>query len=207
LTALRGQLQPHFLFNAFNAISTLVRQRQNDHAVEMIGHLSELLRFTMEKVDQAEVSLEQELGFVTYYLNIERVRFGPKLHVVMDIDPEATDCTVPNLLLQPLVENAIKHGISKRVTPGQVRIAARKRKQRLLIEISDDGPEGSVSVPTVEPGLGIGLSNTRSRLAHVYGGLFKLEISRVAGGGTTVSIDLPWRHVSAGAAEKEVVTV
>jgi two-component system LytT family sensor kinase len=196
LAALRGQIQPHFLFNAFNAISTLVRQRKNEHAVEMIGHLGELLRFTMEKVDQPDVSLEQEIAFVTYYLNIERVRFGEKLEVVLEVDPDAAGCSVPNLLLQPLVENAIKHGISKRVSPGQVRIVAQKQRDRLVIEISDDGPESpaDASAPASGGGSGIGLRNTRSRLTHVYGSGFNLEIKRRAGGGTTVLLDLPWRR-------------
>lgn len=194
LSALRGQLHPHFLFNSFNAISALVRQRRNELAVEMIAQLGELLRFAMEKIELPELPFEQELEFVQCYLNIERVRFGEKLDVAIEVEPAALSGMVPNLLLQPLVENAIKHGISKRLTPGRVRIAAARRGGRLLLEVSDDGP-GVAPSPAGQAPAGIGLRNTRGRLTHLYGGDYRFEIAPRPEGGTSVRLDLPWREI------------
>lgn len=192
LAALRGQWHPHFLFNSFNAIATLVRQHKNDLAVETIVQLGGLLRFAMEKIEQQELPFEEELEFIRSYLNIERIRFGEKLRVVLDVASDALDGLVPNLLLQPLVENAIKHGISKRLTPGEVRIVAQRRAGRLLVEVHDDGP-GFPADAAFGAGPGIGLRNTRGRLKRIYGDDFRFEIRLRAGGGTTVQLDLPWR--------------
>ncbi len=196
LNALRGQLHPHFLFNSFNAISALVRQQRNELAVEMIAQLGELLRFAMEKIELQELPFEQELDFVRCYLNIERVRFGEKLDVTIQVEPDALGAMVPNLLLQPLVENAIKHGISKRLTPGCVRIVAARRAGRLLLEVSDDGP-GVAPAPAGQAPAGIGLRNTRGRLTHLYGGDYRFEIAPRPEGGTSVRLDLPWREAHA----------
>jgi two-component system, LytTR family, sensor kinase len=196
LATLRGQLHPHFLFNTFNAVSTLVRQRKNEFAVAMIAQLSVLLRMTMENIDQQELTLEQELVFITSYLDVERVRFSDKLLTAIDVPPAVRGCIVPNLLLQPLVENAIKHGISRRVTPGCVRLTATRSGDRLLLVVSDDGPETVPSELVSPAGQGIGLRNTRSRLNHAYGGDYRLEITRRSEGGTAVLLDLPWREKS-----------
>lgn len=204
LAALRGQLHPHFLFNSFNAIATLVRQHKNDLAVETIVQLGALLRFAMEKIEQQELPFEQELEFIRSYLNIERIRFGEKLRVVLEIAPDTLDGLVPNLLLQPLVENAIKHGISKRLAPGEVRIAARRRAGRLLVDVVDDGP-GSGVEPDIEAGPGIGLRNTRGRLKRIYGADFRLEIQPTVGGGTAVHLDLPWRDAPVAIRRPEAV--
>ena len=129
LAALRGQLHPHFLFNSFNALATLVRQRKNDAAVEIIAQLSALLRLAIDQTGLQETPLEQELDFIRRYLEIEHVRFGDKLRVDFAIDPAALEVMVPNIILQPLVENAIKHGISLRITPGLIRVVAVQRRR------------------------------------------------------------------------------
>jgi two-component system, LytTR family, sensor kinase len=192
LTALRGQLQPHFLFNSFNAIATLVRQKKNDEAVETIAQLGELLRFVMEKFDQQELPLEQELEFIRCYLEVERVRFGDKLGVTLDVDPETLACIVPSLLLQPLVENAIKHGIAQRLAPGQVAITAGRHGDRLLIEVKNDGPEETAPLAVGRPS-GIGLRNTRRRLEHVYGANHRFDVLPQPVGGMLVRLELPWQ--------------
>jgi sensor histidine kinase YesM len=196
LASLRGQLHPHFLFNTFNAISTLVRQQKNELAVETIAQLGELLRFFMEKIEQPELPFEQELDFIRCYLEVERIRFGEKLRVTIDAEPDALRCIVPNLLLQPLVENAIKHGISRRVIPGEVRITAARRNGRLLLQVTDDGP-GETAPPPTAKSAGIGLRNTRSRLDRVYGTNYQFELSPRPQGGMTVRLDLPWRAAHA----------
>jgi two-component system LytT family sensor kinase len=196
LATLRGQLHPHFLFNAFNAVSTLVRQQKNEAAVNMITQLGSMLRLTMQNIDSQELSLEQELDFVSAYLDVERVRFSDKLVTALEVDPAARRCIVPNLLLQPLVENAIKHGISRRVSKGCVRLTAARQGRRLVLEVIDDGPGDDPGVAPPSPS-GIGLRNTRCRLRHAYHDDFKLSILQRAGGGTIVRLDLPWRETLA----------
>lgn len=204
LTALRGQLQPHFLFNSFNAISTLVRQGLNEQADETIVQLSELLRFVMVNIDLQELPFEQELAFVRCYLEVERVRFGERLTVTFDVAPEALGCVVPNLLLQPLVENAIKHGVARRSGPGTVTITAARSAGRLQVEVLNTGPVPAPGTlaggwPVKSPG--IGLRNTRSRLDHVYGTDYRFEIAARSEGGAVVRIDLPWRDFAAPAGQ------
>jgi len=197
LTALRGQLHPHFLFNSFNAVASLVRQRRNDAAVEIIAQLSALLRLAVERTGRQELPLDEEIDFIRRYLEIERVRFGDKLRLDFAIDPAVLRAAVPNLVLQPLVENAIKHGISRRIEPGTVRLAARRVDERLQLEIVDDGPDGSpVEAGTSQSRGGIGLSNTRERLTRIYGNDYRLELTPRAEGGMRVSLDLPWRLLS-----------
>ncbi len=192
LTALRGQLHPHFLFNSFNAISTLVRQRKIEQADETIVQLGELLRFVMENIELQELPFEQEVAFARCYLEVERIRFGDRLAVEVAVPPEVLGCVVPNLLLQPLVENAVKHGISRRIAPGKIVIAAARHGDRLQVEVLDDGPGPP---PAGAPGrpAGIGLRNTRSRLTHVYGADYRFEMAARPEGGTVVRLDLPWR--------------
>ncbi len=199
LLALRGQLQPHFLFNAFNAIATLVRRQQNQAAVEAITRLSALLRLAMETTAVPEVTLERELDFATHYLGVERVRFGDKLRVDLAVAPETLPALVPNLVLQPLVGNAVKHAIARRTTAGTVRIAAERREGRLVLEVIDDGPgEAPVREPVVRTG--VGLANTRSRLETTYHGDFRLELLPRPEGGMRVRLDLPWRTAPAATA-------
>jgi two-component system, LytTR family, sensor kinase len=192
LSFLRGQLQPHFLFNAFNAIATLVRQQKNEMAVEMIAQLSSLLRQTMEDTSLAEVPLQRELEFVMHYLAVERIRFGDKLVVVVDVPAEVQAALVPKLLLQPLAGNAVKHAISRRVTAGTVRIAARQQAGRLLVEVTDDGP-GPAPGPPPAIRTGVGLANTRARLEAAYHQDFRMELRPRPEGGMIVHLDLPWR--------------
>lgn len=192
LTTLSGQLQPHFLFNAFNAIAMLVRQKNNEVAVETISRLSSLLRFAMERADQQEVTLDRELEFTQHYLAVEGVRFHDKLTVTYEVAPETRRAFVPNLLIQPFVGNSIKHAISRRTTPGLVRIVTRRELDRLIIEVTDDGP-GESPGPALTQSTGIGLTNTRARLHALYHGDFRLELTPRSEGGMLARIDLPWR--------------
>ena len=198
LAALRGQLQPHFLFNAFNAIATLVRRQENAVAVETIAQLGALLRMAMETNRLQEVTLEQELDFATHYLRVERVRFGDKLRVEVTVPPETLPALVPNLVLQPLIGNAVKHAIARRTTAGTVRIAAAHHDKRLVLEVIDDGPgDGAAREPVVRTG--VGLANTRARLETTYRGDFRLEMLPRPEGGMRVRLDLPWRTTAAAA--------
>ena len=197
LAALRGQLHPHFLFNSFNALATLVRQQKNEQAVEIIAQLSELLRLAIERTGLQEIPLTQELDFIRRYLEIERLRYGEKLLVKFEVEPAALDVLVPNIVLQPLVENAIKHAISLRTNPGVVQVAAQRAGERLHIAITDDGSEGHAAVLSTRKGPGIGLANSRAQLDKLYGANYRLEMLRRPEGGTVVSLDLPWRRALA----------
>lgn len=197
LAALRGQLHPHFLFNSFNALATLVRQRKNAEAVEIIAQLSALLRLAIDRSGLQVIPLDQEVDFIRRYLDIEKVRFGEKLRVEFDLEPTAMTALVPNIVLQPLVENAIKHGISLRTVPGTVRVAVARRTNRLRIDIMNDGPD---AMEKPEPdGLGsrkrgIGLANTRAQLDNLYGDDYQLHLATQPAGNVIVTLDLPWRE-------------
>jgi signal transduction histidine kinase len=197
LAALRGQLHPHFLFNSFNALATLVRQQKNDQAVEIIAQLSELLRLAIERTGLQQIPLAQELDFIRRYLEIERLRYGEKLLVKLDVEPAALEALVPNIVLQPLVENAIKHAISLRTNPGTVHVTAQQAGDRLHIAIADDGPEGRAMPPPSRKGPGIGVANSRAQLDKLYGTDYRLEMVKRPEGGTVVSLDLPWRRATA----------
>jgi hypothetical protein len=197
LAALRGQLHPHFLFNSFNALATLVRQRKNDDAVEIIAQLSALLRLAIDRSGLQVIPLDQEVDFIRRYLDIEKVRFGDKLRMAFEFEPVTLEALVPNIVLQPLVENAIKHGISLRTTPGLVRLVAARWQDRLRIEITNDGPDGAVDAGTTgakSSKAGIGLANTRAQLDKLYGVDYHLDLVRQPGGGAIVILDLPWRQ-------------
>lgn len=195
MAVLRNQLHPHFLFNSFNAIATLVRQKKNEVAVEVIARLSALLRRALDRTGHEAISLENEMDFIRHYLDIERVRFGEKLRVNFSIDPATLGALVPNMVLQPLVENAIKHGISRRITPGAVSIIIARNNDRVAIEIINDGPE----TPPVAAGDGtgssrsIGLANTRLRLDKLYGVDYELSVVTRAEGGVVVMLNIPWQ--------------
>ena len=189
LHALRMQLNPHFLFNALNSIAMLTRKNESANAVRMLAGLGDLLRHVLEDARADEVRLREELDFVGRYLDIERVRFGERLRVVNDIAEEALDAFVPNLVLQPLVENAIVHGLARKSGPGSIEIAARRLGDRLVLSVTDDGP-GLISVVHDAPG--VGLSNTRTRLEQLYGSQFALDMRNGANGGAVVTISLPF---------------
>lgn len=193
LAVLRGQLHPHFLFNSFNALATLVRQRKNDEAVEIIAQLSELLRLAIDRSGFHEIPLRQELDFIRRYLDMERLRYGAKLQTEFDIEVGAQNALVPNIVLQPLVENAIKHAISLRTNPGTVRVGAVRAGDRLHVTVRDDGPENVPAPSPARKRQGIGLANSRAQLEKLYGTDYRLEVMKRPEGGTTIHLDLPWR--------------
>ncbi|HVU23965.1 MAG TPA: histidine kinase [Opitutus sp.] len=195
LKALRGQLHPHFLFNSFNAVATLVRQHRNDAAVEFVAELSMLLRLAIDRTGKQELSLESEIDFVQRYLAIERIRFGEKLQLHFEIDPASLTAMVPNLLLQPLVENAVKHGISRRTEPGVVSVKACRVAERIVIDVENDGPDATAHPAAKEdrPAGGIGLANTRARLERLCDGDYELDMARRADGGMRIHLSLPWK--------------
>lgn len=218
LNALRAQLQPHFLFNSLNAIAALLR-RDPRLAEATLLSLSELLRLALSQSERQEVSLREEINLVRHYLEIQQTRFGDKLRVEQEIEPAALDCLVPTLLLQPVVENAIRHGIEPADNAGLVRLTARRVETRLVLTVADNGvgltnsavelpknPGESASgtpvpaAPTVLAGLrngsGIGLTNLRARLETLYGTQQRLELASRPEGGVAVRIEIPWRPVS-----------
>jgi two-component system, LytTR family, sensor kinase len=190
LHALKSQLQPHFLFNTLHSISALMLTDviAADH---MMTSLSDLLRLSLEDTGTQTTTLSREIEFLDVYLDIEKTRFEDRLRVVFEIAPECLDAQVPHLLLQPLVENAVRHGISKRSSAGEIRIVARRESQNLQIRIRDNGPgfvesNGNGSKP------GLGLSLTRERLQAFYGGEQSCEIRNVREGGVEVTLRMPF---------------
>jgi len=192
LNALRMQLDPHFLFNALNTISSQV-ERDPKLARGMIEHLGDLLRLSLESKDRQEVPLAEEMAFLEHYLAIQKIRFGDHLRIETQIPPEVKYASVPCLFVQPLVENAIRHGISRRASGGTVIVAAQRSGDRLDIRVLDDG----VGLPagwTLENSGGVGLSVTRQRVAGLYpDGETSFAVNRRATGGTEVEISLPLR--------------
>jgi two-component sensor histidine kinase len=192
LKTLEAQLHPHFLFNTLHAISTLVHT-QPDAADRMISRLSDLLRITFSHSGAARVPLHEELEFLQKYLEIEQTRFRDRLTVGYEIDPDTLDAEVPRLILQPIVENAIKHGVAPRSGPGTVRISARREGEELRLEVRDDGI-GLSGGARARLNDGVGLSNTRARLECLYGGAHTLEFSD-AGQGLAVEMRFPFHRV------------
>ena len=191
LHALRMQLDPHFLFNALNTISAQVT-RDGRLARAMIEHLAELLRLSLDERSRHEVRLDEELALLEHYLAIQRLRFGDRLRIIVDVDPMLAGAAVPSLLMQPLVENSIRHGIAPRIAGGTVEITARGVAGRLDIRVRDDGIGFPVS--PVDPREGVGLSVTRERIERFDpGGTGRLTIQRRPEGGTEVALSLPWR--------------
>jgi two-component system LytT family sensor kinase len=191
LHALKMQLHPHFLFNTLHAVSML-NFTDVDAANRMLVQLSDLLRLTLENSGAQEVRLRQELDFLRRYLEIEQTRFQDRLSVDIDADPKLLDAQIPNLILQPLVENAIRHGVGKQARAARVRIAARRQGNDLQLEVSDDGP-GLPAGWNLERDGGIGLSNTVARLRQLYGDRHRFEIVPGDMGGLNVRITLPLR--------------
>lgn len=194
LSALQMQLHPHFLFNTLNSISALMH-RDVEAADRMLARLSELLRLTLEAGDEPEIPLRRELEFLDRYLEIEKVRFGPRLHVQQEIDPETLDAQVPNFLLQPLVENAIRHGIAPHARPGRIDLRFRRRDDRLQVEVADNGAGLSVA-QTRAVREGVGLANIRARLRELYGEDHRLELRNGTEAGLVVALEIPFRTAS-----------
>jgi LytS/YehU family sensor histidine kinase len=191
LNALRRQIEPHFLFNTLNAIAGLVREQRNDAAVSMIAGLSDFLRRVLEDSDRQQVPLAEELEFARKYLDIQKARFAERLQFTVDVPAELLPAQVPSLILQPMVENAVKHGISKRVEGGAIRIAASRLNGTLTLRVYNDGP----SLPSGwETGrTGIGISNARTRLHGLYGDAFDLSLHNRAPSGVEASVSVPFR--------------
>lgn len=188
LLALRAQLHPHFLFNTLNAIAEQVH-RDPDAADAMITRLGALLRATLKTSEAAEVPLRDELDLTGDYLDLMRARFGERLRVRRSVPPDLLDARVPAFVLQPLVENALRHGIERRVTAGLIEVSAREHAGELVLEISDDG----AGLPTA-PVDGVGLRNTRARLRHLHGDAATLTLSSRPGGGTTAMLAMPLKR-------------
>jgi len=192
LAALRRQMEPHFMFNTLHAIAGLVREHRDDAAVSMIVGLADFLRRASEDSQRPQVTLGEEVEYLQRYLEIQKARFGERLEVSVNIPPELLRAQVPNLLLQPLVENAIKHGISKRVAGGTVRVTGAGLNGTLCLSVCNDGP----TVPAAwEPTrTGIGLGNLRTRLKILHGDQSELQLRRVAAGGAEIVVTLPFRE-------------
>lgn len=189
LEALRSQIHPHFLFNTLHGISTLMH-RDVDAADTMLTRLSDLLRLTMQHRGQNEIALREELALVGQYIEIMRVRFGDRLTVKHDIQPQALDALVPQFILQPLLENAFDHGIARTSGPGTIEIVARSLDGKLEISITDNGLNSNGSAaPAVKQGLG--LTNTRRRLEQLYGPAQSISLEKLPGRGTKVVVAIP----------------
>jgi two-component system LytT family sensor kinase len=189
LEVLRMQLHPHVLFNTLHAISTLIH-RDPEAADEMVTQLSDLLRMTLDNIGVQEVSLKEELDFLQRYLEIQQTRFQDRLSVTLDIPPETLDARVPNQALQPIVENAIRHGLDGRQGGGLIEIRARAVSAMLQLTVRDDGPGIRINGTTPPPD-GIGLANTRARLKQLYGPLASLDLANASRGGTLVTMLIP----------------
>jgi len=192
LAALRGQMEPHFIYNTLNSIAGLVRDHHGDQAVSMIVGLSEFLRRASQDSLRSQVSLAEEVEYLQRYLDIQKVRFGDRLRVAVTIPQELLTALVPSLLLQPLAENAIKHGIAKLSTGGTVRIAGARDNGGLRLSVYNDGPD----LPTnweATP-MGVGMGNLRTRLQILYGKEADLRLERVDAGGVEVAVTLPFRE-------------
>jgi two-component system, LytTR family, sensor kinase len=189
LSALRMQLNPHFLFNTLHAISALV-ERDPAGVRRMIARLSELLRSTLDESAQAERTAEQEMDFVARYLDIMKIRFQDRLEVVTELDPRARAALLPTLILQPLVENAVKHGVARVRKGGRIVVRVERAGDRLRLSVRDNGPGVD---PGAEEGGGVGLSNTRQRLQQMYGAGQDLRLTRLAEGGTLAEVEVPFR--------------
>jgi len=195
LNALKMQLQPHFLFNTLGAIMVLVQQRRTEEAEAMLGRLSDLLRLTLEDVDTQEVPLDRELEFLRLYLSIEQVRFQDRLRVRITAGHDVLDALVPHMVLQPIVENAVRHGLGRSEEAVTVEVTARTVARQLVLSVADDGA-GSLS-PRFD-GPGIGLTNTRSRLHRLYGADATLAAAGRHPHGAQITVTLPLRTAPAG---------
>jgi LytS/YehU family sensor histidine kinase len=191
LSALRRQIEPHFLFNALNSIAGLIRENKSNEAITMLVGLSDFMRRTLSESNRQEVPLSEELYFVKQYLATQKVRFAERLQLSIDVPMELQDAAIPNLILQPLVENAIKHGIAKRKEGGSVRIAATSQDNQLHISVSNDGPSLTPGWETASAGVGV--TNVRARLTALYGDAASFVMNTRSLDGVEVAITVPLR--------------
>ncbi len=198
LTMLRYQLNPHFLFNTLNSISTLVLLKQTEQANAMLSRLSSFLRFTLINEAEAKVTVSQEVETLKLYLDIEKMRFEERLRAHFDIDPNAASALMPSLLLQPLVENAIKYAVTPKEEGADISVMAQLVGQRLRIVVSDTGPGWQPSRQDPNKSTGVGMANTRERLAQAYGDDQRFEYQVNSNGGFEVLIELPYQLRATG---------
>ena len=208
LNALKMQIHPHFLFNTLNSISALMHEDVKA-ADKMVARLGDFLRMTLENSGEREVSLKQEIDFVGRYLEIESVRFQDRLVVEMNIDPETLPARVPNLILQPIVENAIKHGISRQTKVGSLVISSERHGDRLQIRVEDSGPGLQPSNGNGKGSKtgGIGFANTRARLTHLYAENHRFEIKNAVPHGVIVMLEIPFESIKVLQPETEQVEI
>ena len=192
LGALRMQMKPHFLLNSLNAALVLVRDKDHVTATRVLEELGEILRHVLRSERPEVVSLEEETGFLRRYLGIEQVRFSDRLRTSFRIDPGVASAAVPEFILQPLVENAVRHGIAERIDAGQVIVSARRDGPDLVLTVEDDGPGYDDRAPST----GLGLANTRERLTVLYGDRGTLRLTPRPGGGTIATVRLPWSEIA-----------
>ena len=196
LRMLRYQLNPHFLFNTLNAISTLILEDRSEQASGMVGALSGFLRYSLESDPEQQVTLDQEIRAAKRYLSIEQLRFGERLHVGIIVPPAAAAAQVPSLILQPLIENAVKYAVSRHEEGGAIEIVARVDGAVLEITVSDDGPGSADYRPGKGGGAGVGLTNTRERLRVLYGTRHDFAISNLQPHGTEARLRFPLQYSS-----------
>jgi hypothetical protein len=193
LDALRMQLSPHFLFNALHTIAAIVREHDERQAVELIERLGDVLRHVLRRSNELETPLAGELEFLRKYLEIEQARFGDRLALTFAVDDDASDALVPQLILQPLVENALRHGLAPRAAPGRLSIAARRDGDALEVAVTDDGLGLRDGWDDDD---GLGLPNVRGRLSRMYGAAGRLALASPRGGGVVATITLPYHRAS-----------
>ena len=195
LRMLRYQLNPHFLFNTLNAISTLIMMEDNDHAKAMLQKLSRFLRYSLDKGSVQKVDLAQEIATLELYLDIEKVRFEERLKVEFDVTEEAARGEIPSMLLQPLVENAIKYAVAANEAGGTIKISASVFADQMLLSVQDDGPGIELVDGNLPSSGGIGIKNTRDRLREVYGKNQSLLVKNFEPRGLSIEISLPYEPV------------
>lgn len=191
------QLHPHFLFNALNTVAMLIRNGEHQQAVQMTAGLGELLRWSLNDNTEQEVTLEHELEFIRRYLALEQLRFSDRLRVAIEVPAELLSALVPNLILQPLVENAIRHGVAQSSSAGLVRIVVRRANEWLELFVQDDG-KGLPNDWELERQQGIGLGNTRKRLAQLYSERHELTLQNAIPTGVVARLKIPYRQQSQG---------
>ena len=191
LDSLRRQMEPHFLFNTLHGIAGLVREHKNSAAVEMIAGLSDLLRRVLEGAERQLVPLAEELSFLERYVELQHMRFGDRLHVIVDVPLDLYGALVPGLILQPLVENAIEHGVGRRIEGGTIRVGAAQSEGVLTLSIHNDGP--ALPPGGIDSSSGVGSSNTRGRLTSLYGAACALEIRNDVKAGVETIVQVPYK--------------